>query len=137
MRKKDNHVNPPDRVRSSREKYKIRKWYAENDPKKKAGQASELNNRANNRSKQAAETYPHFRHYLKSNHPALIVGELEPDEYKYRKVTHSERDGRHLNEKVEPNPDPTDNRPMYIAKRQRHDKKKHFGKRLPWKPPKK
>lgn len=83
------------------------------------------------------ESFPHFRKYKKANHPALIVGEIEPDEYKYRKVMHTERDGRHINEKVDPNPDPTDKRPMYIAHRIRHDKKKFFGKKYPWKyPPK-
>ncbi|MDE7165064.1 MAG: hypothetical protein K2O04_06580, partial [Clostridiales bacterium] len=122
-----------DRKRSDEERKAIRRYYAKQAAKGKAARSSG----ANNRGQQAAETFPHFRHYLKSNHPALILGELEPDEYKYRKVTHSEREGRHLNEKVEPNPDPTDDRPMYIVKRQRHDKKKHFGKRLPWKPPKK
>lgn len=96
------------------------------------------NNRrkGDNRQKNATvkpESFPHFRKHKKTNHPALVVGEAEPDEYKYRKVMHSERDGRHLNEKVEPNPDPTDNRPMYIAKRVRHDKKKYFGKKYPWK----
>ncbi|MBQ7332866.1 MAG: hypothetical protein IJW38_00785 [Clostridia bacterium] len=79
------------------------------------------------------ETYPHFRHYLKSNHPALIVSEHSDSEYKYRKVMHSERDGRHVNEKVYPNPNKRDKEPMYIAKRVRHDKKKYFGKKYPWK----
>ena len=47
---------------------------------------------------------------------------------------HSERDVRHLNEKVYPNPDPTDKKPMYIAKRVRHDDKKHFSSwTYPWK----
>ena len=83
-----------------------------------------------------SEKYPHFRHYLKSNHPALITGERPIDEYDYRKVMHSERDGGRPNEKVEPNPDPKDSKPMYIAKRIRHDKKKHFAKdKLPWKYP--
>lgn len=109
-----------DRKRSKAEQRAIKRYYARKSEKEKA-----------------TETFPHFRHYLKSNHPALITGEIEPDEYKYRKVTHSEREGRHKNEKVEPNPDPTDDRPMYIVKRPRHDKKKYFGKRLPWKPPKK
>lgn len=82
--------------------------------------------------------FPHFRRYKKSNHPALIVGEQINDqnkeEYKFRKVMHGERDGRHLNEKVEPNPYPTDPKPMHIAKRVRHDEKKHFDKKpLPWK----
>lgn len=47
---------------------------------------------------------------------------------------HGEKDGRHLNEKVEPNPDPTDNEPMYIGKRVRHDDKENFEpKPLSWK----
>ena len=79
------------------------------------------------------ETYPHFRHYLKSGHPALITAEHSPQEYKYRKVMHGERDGRHLNEKVFPNPNKRDSEPMYIARRVRHDYKKNFGKRYPWK----
>lgn len=80
------------------------------------------------------DTYPHFRRYNKSGHPALIVGEKSVEEYNYRKVTHSERDGRHLNEKVSPNPNPLDKKPMYIGKRVRHDSKKHFSKwKYPWK----
>ena len=80
------------------------------------------------------ETYPHFRKYKPSNHPALITGEYSEEEYRYRKVTHSEKDGRHLNEKVEPNPNPKDKKPMYIAKRERHDEKKKFSKwKFPWK----
>lgn len=50
---------------------------------------------------------------------------------------HSERDGRHLNEAVAPNPDKRDKEPMYIAKRVRHDKKNHFGKKYFWKYPRK
>ena len=77
------------------------------------------------------ESFPHFRYYKKSKHPALIIDEIpaekkEDEEYRYRKVTHSERDGRHINEKVDPNPNKSDNRPMYIVKRKRHDKKSHF-----------
>jgi hypothetical protein len=49
---------------------------------------------------------------------------------------HGERDGKRLNEKVDPNPDPTDKKPMYIGKSVKHDKKKNFeDKRLPWKYP--
>lgn len=82
--------------------------------------------------------YPHFRHYKKSGHPALIVGEQkregEKDEYKFRKVMHSEKDGGRKNEKVYPNPDPQDKKPMWIGKRIRHDEKKYFSERpLPWK----
>ena len=84
-----------------------------------------------------ATPFPHFRKYFKSSHPTLIVGEQKTkntNEWKYRKVMHSERDGRHLNEKVYPNPDPTDKKPMYIAKRVRHDDKKHFSSwTYPWK----
>ena len=134
---KNNRNKPPRKCTKESQKKAIRRSYAIRAAKERAGQTPADNNRLNDQDQQAAETYPHFRHYLKSNHPALIVGELEPDEYKYHKVTHSEREGRHLNKKVYPNPDPKDPNPMYIVKRQRHDKKKHFGKRLPWKPPKK
>ena len=80
------------------------------------------------------ESYPHFRKYKPSNHPALITGEYSEEEYRYRKVTHSEKDGRHLNEKVESNPNPKDKKPMYIAKRERHDGKEKFSKwKYPWK----
>lgn len=79
------------------------------------------------------ETYPHFRKYKPSNHPTLITGEYSEEEYRYRKVTHSEKDGRHLNEKIEPNPNRKDSRPMYIGKRTRHDKKENFSKwKYPW-----
>lgn len=91
-----------------------------------------------NKSGRVEAPYPHFRYYKKSQHPALIVGEQPIEEYRYRKVTHSERDGRHLNEKVEPNPNKSDLKPMYIVKRVRHDRKDFFeDKPLPWKYPKK
>ena len=82
--------------------------------------------------------YPHFRHYKKSGHPALIVGEqikgFEKEEYKFRKVMHSEKDGGRRNEKVYPNPDPQDKKPMWIGKRIRHDEKKYFSEKpLFWK----
>ena len=79
------------------------------------------------------DKFPHFRRYKKNNHPALIVGEYSEKEYKFRKVTHNEKEGKHLNEKVFPNPDKTDPEPMYINKRIRHDKKNAFDKILPWK----
>ncbi len=83
-------------------------------------------------------TYPHFRNYKKSGHPALITAERSKDEYNYRKVMHKERDGRHLNEKVFPNPDPSDPKPMYIGKRVRHDRKDNFSTwQYSWKYPKK
>lgn len=82
--------------------------------------------------------FPHFRKYYKSNHPTLIVGEQigenNIEEWKYRKVMHNDRDGRHLNEMIYPNPDTNDKRPMYIAKRVRHDNKINFSKwKYPWK----
>lgn len=89
-------------------------------------------------NKQSKVTYPHFRYYKKSGHPALITEERSKDEYNYRKVMHSEKDGRHLNERVFPNPNPKDKKPMYIGKRVRHDLKLRFEKDpLPWKYPKK
>ena len=79
------------------------------------------------------EKFPHFRYYKKSGHPALITGEHSEKEYRFRKVTHSQKEGGRKNERVFPNPNPKDNEPMYIGKRVRHDKKKHFGAVLPWK----
>lgn len=84
------------------------------------------------------ETYPHFRYYKKSKHPALIVGEQPIDEYRYRKVMHGRKDGKRNNEEISPNPNPKDPKPMQIGRRVRHDKKKYFSsKPLPWKYPKK
>lgn len=89
------------------------------------------------KGKHISAPYPHFRYYKKSKHPALIIGEQPIEEYRYRKVSHTEREGRHLNEKVYPNPDSSDKDPMYIVKRPRHDKKENFeDKPLPWKYPK-
>lgn len=79
------------------------------------------------------ENFPHFRKHNTSNHPALITGEHSEKEYDYRKVMHGEKDGRHRNEKVSPNPNPKDPKPMYIGKRERHDEKNKFGEKLPWK----
>ncbi len=80
--------------------------------------------------------FPHFRYYKKSGHPALIVGEQKTnsvEEYRYRKVMHGRKDGRHQNEEVVPNPKPKDPDPMYIGKRVRHDAKIYFDdKPLSW-----
>ena len=93
---------------------------------------------AKNNEKHISAPYPHFRYYKKSKHPALIIGEQPVEEYRYRKVMHSEKDGRHYNERVYPNPDKRDKEPMYIANRVRHDKKNNFEKiPLSWKYPKK
>ena len=87
--------------------------------------------------KTVSVTYPHFRKYRKSGHPALITSERSKDEYNYRKVMHSEKDGKRTNEKVFPNPNKRDPKPMYIGKRVRHDKKNAFYPfPLPWKYPK-
>lgn len=80
------------------------------------------------------QKYPHFRKYKKANHPAMITGEYSEKEWNYRKVMHGDRDGRHLNDKIEPNPNPLDPDPMYVAKRVRHDDKNNFSKwRYKWK----
>ena len=105
--------------------FKIKNFSSKQNQKKKR------NPKQNSVHKQVS--FPHFRHYYPSGHPALIVGEHSESEYKFRKVMHSERDGRHLNEAVTPNPDKRDKEPMYIAKRVRHDKKNHFGKKYSWK----
>ena len=84
------------------------------------------------------EVFPHFRHYMKSNHPAMITSEYSEDEFNFRKVTHNEKDGRHLNTKIDPYPNPKDSKPMYVTKRIRHDKKRNFSKwKYPWNKPKK
>ena len=84
--------------------------------------------------KPSKETYPPFRYYRKSKHPTLITGERSQDEYNYRKVMHSEKDGKRRNEKIYPNPNPRDKKPMYIGKRIRHDEKRNFDTiPLPWK----
>ena len=109
----------------------IRRKAAENARKKKKSGTS----------KRVEAPYPHFRYFKKSQHPALIVGEQkteQKEEYRYRKVMHGDRDGRHLNEEIYPNPDPKDPDPMHIARRVRHEEKKHFNDTpLPWKYPKK
>ena len=120
--------------KSEAQKKAIRKSYAEKSAKEK---------------RRIEAAYPHFRFYRKSKHPALIVGEQKGikqtaqgekqiDEYRYRKVMHGEKDGRHLNEVVYPNPNPKDDKPMYIAKRVRHDDKENFENApLPWRYPNK
>jgi hypothetical protein len=91
--------------------------------KGKSGKKPKGNSRGgkvqNNRPKRLvksgrAEKFPHFRLYLKSRHPALITGERPIEEYDYRKVTSSERDGNHPNEKIEPNPDKTKPTPIRL-----------------------
>lgn len=114
---------------------KKNKFHCKSAAQKKAIRANYA--RIADNKKREKETYPHFRRYKVSNHPALIVSEHSEEEYNFRKVMHSERDGRHPNEKVYPNPNPKDDKPMYIGKRVRHDKKNRFDKRLPWKYPKK
>lgn len=80
------------------------------------------------------QKYPHFRKYKKSGHPAMITGEHSLDEWNYKKVMHSDRDGRHLNDTIFPNPNPLDSEPMHVTKRTRHDKKVNFSNwRYKWK----
>ena len=126
-------------------------FHCRSEAQKKAIRANYARRAAKNKygNKRVEAPYPHFRYYKKSKHPALIIGEQknvqqtlqgkkEFDEYKYRKVMHSEKDGGRNNEKIYPNPNPKDDRPMYIGKRVRHDDKDNFEDYpLPWKYPKK
>ena len=90
------------------------------------------------RKKPSNESFPHFRHYKKSGHPALILSEEPEEKYKFRRVTSSEFSGHHRNEKVDPNPDSRRSTPMYIVKQRQTDYKKNFSKwKYPWKLPKK
>ena len=83
------------------------------------------------------EKYPHFRHYKKSGHPALILSEDGDDKYKFRRVTSSEFSGHHRNQRISPNPDKRRGTPMYIVKQKQSDHKKHFSSwKYPWKMPK-
>ena len=96
---------------------------------KKLQQKREENKRVDIVYKKDEEsTYPHFRFYFKSKHPAMITAEHSKDEWQYRKVMHSDRDGRHLNETFDPNPDSSDKEPMHVARRKRHDRKDNFSK---------
>lgn len=79
-----------------------------------------------------SEEYPHFRLYLKSMHPALIVSEKDKYTYNYRKTSH-DKTGLHSSEEVFPNPNPADKNPMYIEHKIRSDGKHRFGKKFPWK----
>ena len=84
------------------------------------------------------ETYPHFRHYKKSGHPALILSPNSDDKYNFRRVTSSEFSGHHRNEKIEPNPDSRRDTPMYVVKQRQTDLRKNFSSwRYSWKYPKK
>lgn len=88
--------------------------------------------------KQTKETYPHFRHYKKSGHPALILYPEGEEKYEFRRVTSSEFSGHHRNEKIEPNPDKRRITPMYIVKQHQTDLRKNFSSwKYPWKYPKK
>lgn len=93
------------------------------------------------KSQRVEAPYPHFRHFKKSGHPALIVGEQvveDKEEYRYRKVMHGDKDGKRKNETIYPNPNPNDPKPMNIGKRVRHEEKEYFSNLpLPWKYPKK
>ena len=83
------------------------------------------------------EGYPHFRHYGKSGHPALILSEDGIDKYKFRRVTSSEFSGHHRNQCIFPNPDKRRSTPMYIVKQKQSDYKKSFSKwKYPWELPK-
>ncbi len=80
--------------------------------------------------------FPHFRIYKKNNHPALIVSNAkqkkDEDSFLYRKASHSSKFTKRGYEKVYPNPNPKDSRPMYIEKKKRVDFKRKFGPILPW-----
>ena len=151
MSKQKNAKKPAARKTAAGKKKTItphRQTAAKPAKKSGAGKQTKKPGNAGQKSKTVEkENFPHFRKYKKSNHPALIVGEQkgkktdnqgkerETDEYKYRKVMHNEKDGNSPNEKVEPNPNPKDPRSMYIGKRVRHDEKKNFGEKYPWKYP--
>ena len=85
--------------------------------------------------------FPHFRRYIRNNHPVLIVSEAKiekkNDSFLYRKTSHSQKLTNRSVDKISPNPNPKDDRPMYIEKRKRVDFKRKFGPILPWNWPQK
>ena len=94
--------------------------------------------KSSSKPKKTKEKFPHFRHYNKSGHPALILSEDTEEKYKFRRVTSSEFSGHHRNERIEPNPDKRRKTPMYIVKQRQSDYKKNFSTwKYPWKFPKK
>ena len=96
------------------------------------------NKKSSPKSKKTKEKFPHFRHYKKSGHPALILSEETEEKYKFRRVTSSEFSGHHRNERIDPNPDKRRKTPMYIVKQRQSDYKKNFSTwKYPWKFPKK
>ncbi len=84
--------------------------------------------------------FPHFRMYRRNKHPAMIIGEAtinkEKDGYMYRKTSHSEGLTKKGFFVITPNPNPKDDRPMFVEKRKRRDYKHKFGPKLPWNNPK-
>ncbi len=84
--------------------------------------------------------FPHFRMYRKSKHPAMIVGDAtinkDKDGYLYKKTSHSTGLTKRGFDVLSPNPDPKDDRPMFVEKRKRKDYKFKFGPKLPWRKPK-
>ena len=96
------------------------------------------NKKSSTNTRKTKEIFPHFRHYKKSGHPALILSEDTKDKYKFRRVTSSEYSGHHRNECINPNPDSRRKTPMYIVKQRQSDYKKNFSSwKYPWKFPKK
>ncbi len=80
--------------------------------------------------------FPHFRIYKKNKHPALILGyakiEKRRDGFIFRKASHSPNITKRGVDIIDPNPNPKDQKPMYIEKKKRVDYKKKFGDKLPW-----
>lgn len=69
----------------------------------------------------------HFRHHIKREHNALIVGEDE-NNYDYFLVTSSpKRDKNHKNEKFDDKPNKKYNGNSYFDKRLKKDLKDYFG----------
>ena len=71
----------------------------------------------------------HFRIYFKSSHPAYIIDE-EGDYFYFHRVTSAPKSGHHSNWKIDPNPDPKRDTPMYIIHREEKDLKRYFSDKL-------
>ena len=83
MVKRSNFKPAKTAVGRKRQQAAIRASYAKKDSKKiksKLPPGRVSNKRGTVTVQNVPETYPHFRKYLKSGHPALIVAEYSPEE---------------------------------------------------------
>ncbi|MDE5563217.1 MAG: hypothetical protein K2J01_06725 [Clostridiales bacterium] len=146
MSKNNNRNNPLNRVRSSREKYKIRKWYADKAKKEKAEQVPVANNHINVQTEQSAQEnsqnkfpskFPFWARFKPNKGRTTLVideeqvnrnnSEKVDDCFVHREAIHCTEDNKYVKngdyEKIFPNPDRSDPEPMYLKRPHKHPKR--------------